>query len=295
MTRILLAASVSALALAACSEEVETDAAVDTVETAATDTAMADLTAAETVDAQSLEDILAIESATDRREALIERGDAIQNALRARFETRMQPLQTELDEIVALIEEVENELLAGAFTEAAPIVDEARACEGGNPDGPDFTPPATAEDLPPSAANEIIGAAFLTAADAEACVYRLDSGLRLRVDVANPEGLSPEGGETVLVHYEGTLPDGTVFDSSYARGEPAAFPSDRLIRGWVEALSHMKTGESWTLIIPADLAYGERGAGADIGPNSTLRFKVELLGLPLRPQTLGEVDAGDDG
>jgi hypothetical protein len=292
MTRLLLAASVSALALAACSQAPESEAPVEGA-------APAEVMAGEAVDAESLESILAIEDPSERREALIARGDALQAAMQARFENRIAPLREELDQVVAAIGAAETELASSAFAVAAPIIAEARACEGGNPDGPEFTPPQIRDALTPAATNEIVGAAFLSAADAAPCVYRLDSGLRFRVDVANAEGESPEGGETVLVHYEGTLPDGTVFDSSYERGEPAAFPSDRLIRGWVEALAHMNTGETWSLFIPAELAYGDQGAGGDIGPNAVLRFKVELLDLPMRapaPSELEPVDAdGEDG
>ena len=213
--------------------------------------------------------------------------------MQARFNNRISPLQEELRQVIAAIEAVETEVQAAAFQEAKPVIEEARACEGGDPDAPAFTAPQTDESLSPGARNEIIGAAFLATADDAACVYQLASGLRLRVDIGNPDGQSPEGGESVTVHYEGTLPDGTVFDSSYDRGEPSVFPSDRLIQGWVEALSHMNTGETWTLFIPSDLAYGEQGAGADIGPNAVLRFKVELLDLPMRAPAPSELEPAE--
>lgn len=280
MTRLLLAATASALVLAACSQDVETEAP-ETPEASA-ESAPA---SAPAIDGPSLDEILAIEDILERREALLERGNAI-------FQER-EALQGELEQVAGALEVIEGELAAQAFLTAGPAVEDARMCEGGNPDGPEFNPPTIGEGLTPAATNEIIGAAYLAAADAAPCVYRLDSGLRFRIDVANPEGQSPENGETVLVHYEGTLPDGSVFDSSYERGEPAAFPSDRLIAGWVEALSHMNTGETWTLMIPSELAYGERGAGDDIGPNATLRFKVELIALPLRAEPLGEAEDTD--
>lgn len=81
----------------------------------------------------------------------------------------------------------------------------------------------------------------------------------------------------MTVHYEGRLTDGTVFDSSYERGQPATFPSDRLIPGWVEILPMMSVGDEWEIVIPSELAYGPRGAGGSIPPNSTLIFKLELL------------------
>ena len=81
----------------------------------------------------------------------------------------------------------------------------------------------------------------------------------------------------IKVHYIGKLKDGTIFDSSYDRGEPATFPVNGVIPGWVEALQLMNTGSKWKLTIPANLAYGERGAGGIIGPNTTLIFEVELI------------------
>ena len=90
-------------------------------------------------------------------------------------------------------------------------------------------------------------------------------------------GKSPAATDTVVVHYKGTLIDGKEFDSSYKRGQPATFPVNGVIKGWTEALQLMKEGAKWKLFIPADLAYGSRGAGADIGPNSALVFEVELI------------------
>jgi FKBP-type peptidyl-prolyl cis-trans isomerase FklB len=87
------------------------------------------------------------------------------------------------------------------------------------------------------------------------------------------------GENSVKVHYHGTLIDGTVFDSSVQRGEPISFPVTRVIPGWVEALQLMKVGDKWQLFIPARLAYGEQSPSPNIGPNSTLIFEVELLGI----------------
>ncbi|MDU5724926.1 MAG: FKBP-type peptidyl-prolyl cis-trans isomerase [Haemophilus parainfluenzae] len=92
-------------------------------------------------------------------------------------------------------------------------------------------------------------------------------------------GNKPAATDKVRVHYTGTLPDGTVFDSSVARGTPAEFPVNGVIRGWVEALQMMPVGSKWKLTIPYELAYGERGAGASIPPFSTLVFEVELLDI----------------
>jgi FKBP-type peptidyl-prolyl cis-trans isomerase FklB len=102
------------------------------------------------------------------------------------------------------------------------------------------------------------------------------SGLQYEVITAGT-GKQPAATDKVTVHYEGALINGTVFDSSYKRGAPATFPVNGVIPGWVEALQMMNEGAKWKLFIPYDLAYGERGAGGDIGPYETLIFDVELL------------------
>ena len=109
-------------------------------------------------------------------------------------------------------------------------------------------------------------------------VVTLPSGLQYEVMKAG-EGASPKATDKVTVHYHGTLLDGTVFDSSVNRGEPASFPVNGVIKGWVEALQLMKVGDKWKLFIPSELAYGKRGAGGDIGPFATLIFEVELLSI----------------
>lgn len=103
-------------------------------------------------------------------------------------------------------------------------------------------------------------------------------GLQYKVEKEGT-GPNPKETDTVKVNYRGTTIDGKEFDSSYKRGEPATFPVNRVIKGWTEALQLMKVGAKYKLFIPAGLAYGERGAGADIGPDSTLIFDVELLGI----------------
>jgi FKBP-type peptidyl-prolyl cis-trans isomerase len=110
-------------------------------------------------------------------------------------------------------------------------------------------------------------------------VKSLESGLQYKV-LKSGDGPSPKAEDTVTVHYRGTLTDGTEFDSSYKRGEPATFPVNGVIAGWTEALQLMKVGDRWQLVIPSELAYGERGTpGGPIGPNATLVFEVELLGI----------------
>ena len=92
-------------------------------------------------------------------------------------------------------------------------------------------------------------------------------------------GEKPKATDTVDVHYEGSLIDGTVFDSSIKRGEPATFPVNGVIQGWQEALQLMEVGTKWQVFIPSELAYGEQGAGGAIGPNETLIFEMELLAI----------------
>lgn len=103
-----------------------------------------------------------------------------------------------------------------------------------------------------------------------------DSGIQYRV-LQDGSGKTPGAEDTVVVHYRGTLTDGTEFDSSYKRGQPATFALGGIIPGWQEALQLMKEGDRWEVIIPSELAYGERGAGGVIGPNETLVFEIELL------------------
>lgn len=107
-------------------------------------------------------------------------------------------------------------------------------------------------------------------------VVELPSGLQYQV-LKNGSGEKPKAKDQVKCHYHGMLIDGTVFDSSVERGQPAVFPVNGVIQGWVEALQLMATGSKWRLFIPSDLAYGTQGAGGAIGPNSTLIFDVELL------------------
>lgn len=127
------------------------------------------------------------------------------------------------------------------------------------------------------------GEEFLAANAKKEGVKTLASGLQYKV-IKSGKGKSPKSTDVVKVHYHGTLIDGTVFDSSVERKEPVTFPVDQVIPGWTEALQLMKEGDKWQLFIPAKLAYGERGAGPVIGPNSTLIFDVELLSIE-KPET----------
>ncbi|MDR1596961.1 MAG: FKBP-type peptidyl-prolyl cis-trans isomerase [Treponema sp.] len=126
--------------------------------------------------------------------------------------------------------------------------------------------------------NKQKGINFLTENGKKAEVKTTASGLQY--ELVNPgTGPNPQATDTVSVHYEGTLLDGTVFDSSYERSEPTEFPLDQVIAGWTEGIQLMEVGSTYRLFIPSDLAYGEQGVRNFIPPNSTLIFKVELLGI----------------
>ena len=127
-----------------------------------------------------------------------------------------------------------------------------------------------------SAANLKAGQDFLEANKNKAGVVALPSGLQYEILV---EGTGPKPAATnkVTCHYHGTLIDGTVFDSSVKRGQPATFPLKQVIKGWTEGLQLMPTGSKWRFFIPPGLGYGDRQVGGQIGPNSTLIFDVELL------------------
>ncbi len=121
------------------------------------------------------------------------------------------------------------------------------------------------------------GREFLSRNGERGEVVTLDSGLQYEVLETGPGGASPGAGDAVLAHYHGTLTDGSVFDSSVDRGEPAQFALSQVIPGWTEALQLMSVGDHWRLFIPADLAYGESSPTPAIPPNSVLIFDVELL------------------
>lgn len=126
--------------------------------------------------------------------------------------------------------------------------------------------------------NKIAGEEFLAQNKNNEGVKTLPSGLQYQI-LQPGKGKSPSKTDKVTTHYHGTLIDGTVFDSSYERGQPATFPVNGVIAGWTEALQLMQEGAKWRLFIPSDLAYGARGAGSDIGPNSALIFDVELISV----------------
>jgi FKBP-type peptidyl-prolyl cis-trans isomerase FklB len=126
--------------------------------------------------------------------------------------------------------------------------------------------------------NKEEGDKFLAANKTKPGVKTTASGLQYKVEKEGT-GASPKPNDMVTVNYRGTLIDGTEFDSSYKRGQPATFGVSQVIKGWTEALQLMKPGAKYQLFIPSGLAYGDRGAGRDIGPDSTLIFDVELLNV----------------
>lgn len=127
-------------------------------------------------------------------------------------------------------------------------------------------------------ANMKEGEAFLAANKTKEGVVVLPSGLQYKIEKQGT-GPKPAASDTVVCNYRGTFINGTEFDSSYKRGQPATFPVGGVIKGWTEALQLMPVGSKWELFIPSDLAYGARGAGGVIGPNATLIFEVELLSI----------------
>ena len=136
--------------------------------------------------------------------------------------------------------------------------------------------------------NKLEGDKFLKENAGKQGVKVLPSGLQYKVLVEG-KGRKPSPTDTVTVHYRGTLIDGTEFDSSYKRGEPASFPLNRVVKGWTEGLQLIKEGGKVQLFLPSDLGYGDRGAGGQIGPNAVLIFEVELISV--QPSAGGDAPA----
>jgi peptidylprolyl isomerase/FKBP-type peptidyl-prolyl cis-trans isomerase FklB len=152
--------------------------------------------------------------------------------------------------------------------------------------GGDQTETDAAEEADPAEAalkdapNTREGDAFLARTAKDEGVVSLPSGLMYKVVRSGPaSGVHPRPQDQVRVHYEGTLIDGTVFDSSYAEGVPVVFRLGRLIPGWIEGIGLMRPGDEWILYVPAKLGYGREGAGGRIPPGSVLIFRIELLGV----------------
>ena len=129
-----------------------------------------------------------------------------------------------------------------------------------------------------ASANLKAGQDFLEANKTKPGIVALPSGLQYEI-ITEGSGAKPLASNKVTCHYHGTLIDGTVFDSSVSRGQPATFPLNAVIKGWTEGLQLMPMGSKWRFFIPPHLGYGDRQVGGQIGPNSTLVFEVELLGI----------------
>lgn len=243
LTRLAITASIAALVLAACGER---DAPAPVEETATPPAAD---------DAGAAEDTITLSPLEPEESA-------------EAFRTRVADM-------------TEEDLAAAQFRR---MLRTARGCEPGDAPLHSFTPRERGENESSADYNAAIAAEFLRRNVEQPCVFNTPTGLQFRIErAAGPANPSPVRGEYVRVHYAGQLLDGSEFDSSYGRGVPAEFPSDRLIAGWVEALPLMRVGEKWTLYISPELAYGARGTpGGPIPPNAALVFQLELLGIPGR-------------
>jgi FKBP-type peptidyl-prolyl cis-trans isomerase len=146
--------------------------------------------------------------------------------------------------------------------------------------------------------NKKEGDAFLAENKTKAGVVTLPSGLQYKI-LSEGTGPKPTATDSVVCNYKGTLLDGTEFDSSAKHGGPATFPVNGVIKGWTEALQLMPVGSKWQLFVPSDLAYGQRGAGGGIAPNSTLIFEVELVSIKsndaVQPGVKAPAPSGDAG
>lgn len=139
---------------------------------------------------------------------------------------------------------------------------------------------AQAQDTPGSGVEAAKGRRFLDNNAKQPGVVSLPSGLQYKIVRSGPaDGPHPKAADEVKVHYEGTLLDGTVFDSTLSSGTPAVLELDTLVDGWKQALPLMRPGDEWILYVPSKLGYGERGAGGVIPPNATLVFRMQLLGV----------------
>lgn len=162
------------------------------------------------------------------------------------------------------------------------LLDDAMAAQATTAYQAALTQRFEAERAEKIALNQAAGEALLASNGARAEVTTLPSGLQYERLAGAPGGRQPSLDDTVLAHFHGTLPDGTVFDSSIGREQPASIPLKRVMPGWQEALQLMSEGEKWRIVLPPDLAYGDEGAGQHILPYSTLIFEIELI--EIRPQ-----------
>ena len=152
------------------------------------------------------------------------------------------------------------------------------SCSGNRTSSEETTDMVTSADSVEIKDNLTLGREFLAENAKNDSVVQTESGLQYMV-LKEGTGIKPAATDTVTVHYTGKLIDGTVFDSSVERGEPATFPLDKVIPGWTEGLQLMSEGSEYRLFIPSELAYGSKGAGDKILPNATLIFDVWLIGV----------------
>ncbi len=211
-------------------------------------------------------------SAAETQPALKDQKDKISYSIGLNIggSLKQQPFEVNPDLVAAGLRDV----LKGS----KPLLTEAEAEAVLNTFQREMMAKQTAEASKAGDANQKVGEAFLAANKKKEGIKTTASGLQYKV-VKVGTGPVPKATDTVSTHYRGTLIDGKEFDSSYKRNQPATFPVNGVIKGWTEALQLMPVGSKWQLFIPSDLAYGARGAGRDIGPNATLIFDIELLGI----------------
>ena len=176
------------------------------------------------------------------------------------------------------LDSINASAVAQAFTDVFEGNESAISEEESNEIMKTFSEKMMARQAEKSAKANEAGAAYLAENGAKEGVITTESGLQYEVIVSG-DGSKPTTADQVTVHYHGMLTDGTVFDSSVDRGEPATFGVTQVIKGWTEALQLMSVGDKWKLTIPSGLAYGDQGAGGMIGPGATLVFEVELKGI----------------
>ena len=176
------------------------------------------------------------------------------------------------------LDSINASAVAQAFTDVFEGNESAISEEESNEIMKTFSEKMMARQAEKSAKANEAGNAYLSENGDKEGVITTESGLQYEV-ITSGDGAKPTTADQVTVHYHGMLTDGTVFDSSVDRGQPATFGVTQVIKGWTEALQLMSVGDKWKLTIPSGLAYGDQGAGGMIGPGATLVFEVELIGI----------------